>query len=77
MWSVCLQTTLADDFYDPLFQRGLLDVHMMVALHGAERTAPEWCALAPTFASVAMLMNGGPSIGVVLKFPQQMTMQWK
>ena len=37
-----LQTTMGDEFNDPLFQRALMDVHMMVCLNGHERTVPEW-----------------------------------
>ena len=36
------QTTMGDEFNDPLFQRALMDVHMMVCLNGHERTVPEW-----------------------------------
>lgn len=43
---VRLQTTLGKEFSDPLFQRALLDVHMMVVHNGAERTVTEWCATA-------------------------------
>jgi hypothetical protein len=39
-----VQTTIGEEFDDPLFQRALLDIHMMVALNGAERTVPQWCA---------------------------------
>ena len=39
------QTTMGNEFRDPLFQRALMDVHMMVCLNGHERTIPEWCAL--------------------------------
>lgn len=42
--AVRIQTTLGEEFNDPLFQRGLLDVHMMVVHDGAERTVPHWCA---------------------------------
>ena len=42
MGDVALQTTLSDEFKDPLFQRALMDVHMMVCLNGHERTVPEW-----------------------------------
>ena len=41
-----LQTTLGKEFSDPLFQRALLDVHMMVVHNGAERTVTEWYAAA-------------------------------
>ncbi len=37
-----VQTTIGEEFADPLFQRALLDVHMMVALNGAERTVAQW-----------------------------------
>jgi hypothetical protein len=42
--SNCLwvQTSLQNEFWDPVFQRGLFDVHMMVALNGAERTVSQW-----------------------------------
>lgn len=43
---VLLKTTLGKEFSDPLFQRALLDVHMMVVHNGAERTVVEWCAAA-------------------------------
>ena len=36
---------MGNEFKDPLFQRALMDVHMMVCLNGHERTVPEWCAL--------------------------------
>ena len=42
MGDVALQTTLGDEFKDPLFQRALMDVHMMVCLNGHERTITEW-----------------------------------
>ena len=38
----CVQTTMGDEFKDPLFQRALMDIHMMVCLNGHERTVPEW-----------------------------------
>ena len=38
-----VQTAIQDEFFDPLMQRGLLDVHMMVATNGAERTVLQWC----------------------------------
>ncbi|EIE23146.1 hypothetical protein COCSUDRAFT_66185 [Coccomyxa subellipsoidea C-169] len=37
-----VETTIGEEFADPLFQRALLDVHMMVALNGAERTVAQW-----------------------------------
>ncbi|EIE23271.1 S-adenosyl-L-methionine-dependent methyltransferase [Coccomyxa subellipsoidea C-169] len=37
-----VETTLGAEFSDPLFQRALLDVHMMVVHNGAERTVSEW-----------------------------------
>ena len=40
-----VQTTMGNEFKDPLFQRALMDVHMMVCLNGHERTVPEWCVL--------------------------------
>ena len=40
-----VQTAIHDEFFDPLMQRGLLDVHMLVATNGAERTVQQWCAV--------------------------------
>ncbi|BDA50265.1 3'-hydroxy-N-methyl-(S)-coclaurine 4'-O-methyltransferase [Coccomyxa sp. Obi] len=40
-----VETTLGKEFSDPLFQRALLDVHMMVVHNGAERTVTEWKGL--------------------------------
>ena len=39
-----VQTAIQDEFFDPLMQRGLLDVHMLVATNGAERTSQQWYA---------------------------------
>ena len=33
------------DHTDILFNRGVLDLHMMVSLNGAERTEPQWMAM--------------------------------
>jgi hypothetical protein len=54
----CAQTTLGAEFSDPLFQRALLDVHMMVVHNGAERTVTEWCAAS---ACSAVLKNAACS----------------
>jgi hypothetical protein len=40
-----MQTCVADEFNDPLMTRGILDVHMLVALNGAERTQKQWKGL--------------------------------
>lgn len=40
--SVGWQTCVENDFYDPLMTRAVLDVHMLVALNGAERTDKQW-----------------------------------
>lgn len=42
-----LQTTIVDEFNDLLFQRAIFDVHMMVAVNGAERTASQWWVSRP------------------------------
>ena len=39
------QTVITDEFGDSLFQRGLQDLHMMVAQHARERTPAEWAVL--------------------------------
>ena len=39
-----LQTAMRSEYFDPLFQRGVLDIHMMACLDGRERTVQQWCA---------------------------------
>ena len=43
MW--CMQNSQVSPAEDRLFQRPLLDLHMMVSLNGMERTLPQWHAL--------------------------------
>ncbi|BDA50119.1 Acetylserotonin O-methyltransferase [Coccomyxa sp. Obi] len=43
-----IETTIGDEFFDPLFQRAIFDVHMMVALNGVERTVTQWTDLLRT-----------------------------
>ena len=42
--ALLLQTALAKEFFDPVFQRAVMDVYMAAVLDGAERTVQEWCA---------------------------------
>ncbi len=39
---VWMQMSLVSEFWDPIFQRGLFDVNMMLVLNGAERTVAQW-----------------------------------
>lgn len=39
------QASQLGDYTDALFNRGVLDLHMMVSLDGAERTEVQWRAL--------------------------------
>ena len=43
MWG--MQNSQVSPAEDRLFQRALLDLHMMVSLNGMERTLPQWHAL--------------------------------
>ena len=45
---VLMQTAQMGDHFDVLFNRGVLDMHMMVSLDGAERSQAQWSALLAT-----------------------------